>query len=42
MKFYPYEKGGAKKFSNAEGGGRKKFSGSFSHIVGGPRKVSTL
>ena len=28
MKFYPYEKGGGKSFSHAEGG-QKKFWGSF-------------
>ena len=50
MKFYPYEKGGGgKSFSHAEGGGQKKFWGSFyavalsfSHIIGGARKVSSL
>ena len=43
MKFYPYEKGGGgKSFSHAEGGGHKQFWGSFSHIVGGALKVSTL
>ena len=25
VKFYPYEKGGGKSFSHAEGGGQKKF-----------------
>ena len=30
MKFYPYEKGGGKSFSHAEGGGgHKQFGGSF-------------
>ena len=29
MKFYPYEKGGQKKFRHAEGGRHKKFWGSF-------------
>ena len=29
MKFYPYEKGGGKSFSHAEGRERKTFFGSF-------------
>ena len=54
MKFYPNERGGGggdgKSFSHAEGGGgHTKFwgsiyalAGSFSHILQGARKVSTL
>ena len=33
MKFYPYEKGGRKSFSHAEGG-HKKFMGSFYTVAG--------
>ena len=33
MKFYPYEKGGGKSFSHAEGGEHKKFWGSFYAIA---------
>ena len=48
MKFYLYEKGGGKSFSHAEGGAQKVLGSfyavawSFSHIVEGARKVSTL
>ena len=49
VKFYPYEKGGAENVLAMLKGGHKEFWGSFyvealsfSHIVGGARKVSTL
>ena len=38
----PLRKGGAEKVLAMLKGGHKKFWGSFSHIVGGAQKVSTL